>query len=410
MVAAVFALSGCTGGSVDPAARYDGVDAEVTGDPAAALQQVLVDAVALSGSSGGVASVSAPWAGDWSGAVGVVGFDEGAATTTPDSRFRMAGVSSMVTCLLLMRLVDAGTVALDDQVGQYVDDMPGLDGITLEQLCSHESGLADYRPSLYAHFIHNPERVWSRIELISAGVARDRVGAPGQLYSYSDTGLLLLAVALERASHRDWNDLVRQYVLEPLDLEDTELPAADTVAPDGVIGAYVSPPGADGAPDCAARVDDSRQSSSMGGEASGLVSSLDDAVVLAQANAGGALVGEHSYREQWATELVPGAAPWVSQGIGGTQYGPLRGTASATVGVLTAAFSDPETGLTVVISVNNSSSGQDFIREASFALASIASKLPAAEGQAQPLIELPWSVEQAREKMTQSARCSTPAA
>ncbi|MRG59046.1 serine hydrolase [Agromyces sp. CFH 90414] len=408
VLAAVLAMSGCVGGTVDPEARYGGVDTAIAGDSAAAFQQVLADAVALSGSSGGLATIHAPWAGEWEGVAGVVAFDEGAAPVEPDDDFHLAGVTTELTCLVLLRLADIGTVALDDEVEEYLDDLPGIEGITLEQLCRHTSGIADYQPTLQRHFVQNPERAWARMELVSAGLALPRVGAPGEAHSPSNTGILLLALALERAAHKPWPDLLRDQVTGPLGLDETVVPATDDVVHADALGAYATLPGPDGAPDCATRTDDSRQSSSMGGAASGALSSLDDAATLSLAFASGSLLSEHSFREQWTTDPLPNTETWVSQGVGGRQYGPLRGTASAGVGALTAAFTDPESGLTVVVALNNSSSGADFVRETAFALASLASKLPPADGETQPLIELPWSIDQAKEKMSQLARCSTP--
>jgi D-alanyl-D-alanine carboxypeptidase len=398
-------VSGCTSATIDPEAGYGGVDEPIGGDTAAALQQVLVDAVALSGSSGGLAAVAAPWAGDWQGATGTERFDEGSPAVSADAGLQLAGVTGEMTCLLLLRLADEGVVDLDDPVTDHVDDIPGLDGITLEQLCRHTSGLADYYPGLRVHFMQNPQRVWSPIELISSSLALPRTGAPGESYSYSRSGLLLLAIALERTTDRSWNDLASEYLFDPLGLETTVLPAPPAVQTAGALGAYAARPGPDGAPDCAARLDASVQSSSMGGAAAGGRSTLDDVVAFSQAFSSGALLSERLAREQWTTGPISNAPEWITAGLGGMTFGPLRGTVSESTGALTAAMSDPATGLTVVISLNNSSAGEAFVREAAYALASVAAKAPAAGGETAPLVELPWSAEQAAAGMQQLARC-----
>lgn len=406
----VLALSGCTGGAVDTSSRFEPVDAAYSEEVVAQLDQVLEQAVALSGSSGGVAGVWAPWAGGWTGATGNADFGERSRPVTEETGFHLTTVTSEITCLVLLKLVDAGTVALDDPVAEYVDRVPGLDGITLEQLCRHTSGIADYYPGLEAHFVTNPERIWSPNELLASGLATTPTGDPGEVFSYSRTGVLLLTRALEEATGRSWNELAEEYVLEPLDLDDTAIPAPDDTDHQGVLGAYASGTGADGKPDCAVIHDDSEQSSSMGAAAAGAVSDLDDARRLSEAFATGALVGEHSARELWTTEHLGGDAPvWEQFGLGGSEYGPMRGTAGESAGSLTAAFTDPATGLTVVVALNNSTSGEAFVRETAFALASIGSKAAASEGREQPLVELPWSLEQATEKMQKLALCPTAA-
>ncbi|KRE31009.1 hypothetical protein ASG80_00445 [Agromyces sp. Soil535] len=405
-MALAMGLSGCFSGSVDPSAQFDPVDVPLGEEVSANLGAVLDQAVALSGSSGGIAGVWAPWAGEWTAASGTVGFGEGDARVRTGTAFHLTTVTTEITCTVLLRLVDAGTVALDDEVADYVDWIPTLDGITLEQLCRHTSGLADYYPTLRRHFVSNPERLWSPTELLSNGLALSRIGPPGEQVRESRTGILLLALALEQRTGKPWADLAEQYVFGPLGLEDTRMPQPNATDHSGAMGGYASAIAADGAVDCAALLDDSDQSSSMGGAAAGAVSTLEDTRRLSEAFATGALLSESSERRQWASIPLGGSAPaWQSAGIGGLQFGPMRGAAGESAGALTAAFTDPESGLTVVIALNNSTPGAGFVREVAFALASVASKADPASGRERPLVELPWSVDQAMAKMNELGIC-----
>lgn len=404
-------LSACTSGGPDPARSFPQLDRALPEATVEQLDQVLADAVRLSGSSGGLAGVWAPWSGAWEGATGKTGFAEDDPAVTPETRFRLATGTTEVTCTVLLRLADTGVVGLDDPVADYVDSTPGLDGITLRQLCQQTSGLGDFYPSLRAHFASNPERLWSEGELISSGLASGRVGRPGEKWSSSRAGVMLLSLALRNATGRDWNSLAEQYVFDPLGMDDTRIPPPDEVSHQGMLGAYQARPGPDGAPDCAASFDDSKQSSSMGGSAAGAVTSLDDAQALSEAFATGSLTSEKIAREQWTlVPFGPDAPAWQGYGVGGSEYGPLRGTAGETAGALTAAFTDPDTGLTVVVALDNSTSGPDFVREVAFALASIASKAAAAPEHERPMVELPWSLEQATANMNALAKCPLPAA
>jgi D-alanyl-D-alanine carboxypeptidase len=62
-----------------------------------------------------------------------------------------------------------------------------------------------------------------------------------------------------------------------------------------------------------------------------------------------------------------------------------------------------------VVALDNSTAGEALVREAAFALASIASKADGVDGRERPLVELPWSLEQATQRMTESAPCPAPA-
>ena len=404
----VLATAGCTA-PVEPTVDYRQVGSAYADDVAANLDAVLAEAVRLSGSSGGIAGVWSPWSGSWTGAVGKTGCDPGAPAVTPETGFHLATVTTEVTCTVLARLVDSGVVDYDDEVSELMGELPGAEGITLEQLCRHTSGLADYYPTLRRTFVSNPQRIWSERELVASGMALERVGPPGAQWSFSRTGILLLAVALEERTGRSWSELAEQYVFGPLDIEHTSVPAPDDVRTPGTLGGFSAGLFADGTADCAVSLDLSAKSSSMGAAAAGAVSTLEDAKRLSEAFATGALLTEATARKVWDT-VPPGAdvPSWYAQGLGGMQYGPLRGTAGETAGSLTAAFTEPETGLTVVVALDNSTSGAAFVREVAFALASIGSKAAPAADREMPLVELPWSLEQVTAKMNELAVCPLP--
>ncbi|GAA1827312.1 serine hydrolase domain-containing protein [Agromyces salentinus] len=406
MLALGLGLQGCSFGPDEAAAQFDSVDGRLPEDTGAALTGVLEQAIALSGASGGVAGVWAPWAGSWTAASGTVSFDEGADKVTTDTPFRMGTITSEVTCTAVLKLADAGRLDLGDDIAEDVDWIPGLEGVTYEELCRHTSGIADYYPHLENVFVSNPERPWSENELVAAAMALPRTGEAGEQVRPSRTGVLLAGMGAKRVTGQSWNDLARGEVLGPLGMESTAIPAPTSVG-SGVLGAYSAAVNPDGKLDCKIRYDDSRQSSSIGGSAAGATTTLGDLRRFSEAFATGSLLSESMAAKQWKTHPVGGDAPsWVEAGIGGQSYGPMRGDAGETAGALTAAFTDPESGLTVVVALNNSSPPPGFVREVAFALASIGSKAAPAEGRDAPIIELPWSLEQATAKMQESAPCA----
>lgn len=402
-------LVGCTTPS-QAITGYEQVEDEFAAEVVEQLDATLDEAVRLSGSSGAVAGVWAPWAGAWTTGVGTAGFDDGATNVTADTRFQLTTTTGAITCAMMLRLVDAGVVALDDQVGTMLRGVPGLGALTLEQLCRNQSGIADYYPSLSRFFVGNPQRIWPAGELVASGMAASRLFEPGMGWAESRTGTMLLATALEQHTGRTWADLAEEYVFEPLEIDSTTIPAPGVTDHDGALGGYAAGVLPDGARDCETLVDVSNRSSSIGGTAAGAFSTLGDAKRFSEAFANGSMFSENTARRVWTTNPLGGEAPaWYAQGIGAQQYGPLRGLAGVSTGAMTAVFTEPETGLTVIVALNNSSSDAALVREAAFALASIASKTTAPGEEAPPLIELPWSLEQAMERMTAAAVCPLPA-
>lgn len=370
------------------------------------LGKALDDAIALSGASGGVAGVWAPWAGEWVVADGTTSAG-GSARMTPDVHFRVGDQTQAMTCTVLLRLVDANVVELDQQVGGILPSLPLPYPVTLKQLCQGTSGIADYTPLLAGQFTTNPTRPWAPRELVSNGLADSKTTAPGGTWAQSSTGFVLLGLALETATNSSWSDLYRQYILDPLALEDTAIPDADTLEVPGVHAHGYITPVVDGARACDSPTDVSRLSPSMGWTAGGVTSTIDDLHVWSQALATGALVSKSSAKKQWQTVPMGADAPqWWSYGLGATQIGPLRGNAAVIPGSISAAYSDPDSGLTVAVMLNNSTAGAGFARSLALQLASLASMAPATAGHKEPNIQLPWSADQMAAALAKAAVCA----
>jgi D-alanyl-D-alanine carboxypeptidase len=318
-----------------------------------------------------------------------------------------------MTCTVLLALVDRKEVALEDLVTKYLPRMTDLDRITLGDLCRNTSGLGDYVPMLAPQFVNNPAREWPALELVTDGLAAPRTGTPGERFSYSNAGIVLLGMALETVTGKSWSELYRTYIFDRLGMSESSLPAADDhTLPAPHPHGYATALDAAGAPVCGTVLDATSLSPSVGGAAGGAVSSLDDIKTYVEALATGALVSKASSAQQWKTNPLGANAPsWEGYGLGGMQFGPLRGYDGEIPGFISAMLTDPKTGLTVVVMLNNSTSGQEFARTLALQLASIASKAPAQSGSA-PIIALPWSAHQAADSLKALAVCppsATPA-
>lgn len=406
-LAVMVVVSGCTGGSVGVAdAGFQQVDAVLPDEFTERLNTAVADAVVQSGASGAIAGVWAPWAGTWTTATGKASFDDSAAAMSTEMPFRVGGGIGTMACTVLLALAERNEVSLDDPVDKYLDRVPGIDGITLGQTCQQTTGLADYVPSLRKHFIENPTRDWPPRELLASGLAIEDVDEPGARWSYSSTNLFLLGLALERRTGQTWDQLIRETITRPLDMAETSLvpPTRLTVedAPHGYAATLTSA----GEAVCDARRDVTEQSSSMAWIEGGGVSTLEDLSTWTQALATGALLSEEMYEAQWKTVPINTAgASWREYGVGAEQQGPLRGFAGEVPGYLSAAYTDPSSGLTVVILLNNSTPGAEFVRSVAFRLASIASRAPAAGEREMPLVELPWSEQQMIDASVAQAVC-----
>jgi D-alanyl-D-alanine carboxypeptidase len=148
---------------------------------------------------------------DWSGVAGHP--DHGAPEPlTARHTVRIASNTKTYTAAALLRLVEDGRLGLDDPLAAHLTvaerellagDGYDLQAMTLRQVLSHTSGLADHSSgeAYGARIMANPQHHWTRAEVLQMCVDLfDPVGAPGERYQYSDTGYILLGGIVERAT------------------------------------------------------------------------------------------------------------------------------------------------------------------------------------------------------------------
>jgi D-alanyl-D-alanine carboxypeptidase len=395
-------LAGCTAaaGNADlPSQRPGGFGHDVEKHLSAAV----TDAMTLADASAGFAGVWAPWAGSWTTATGTT-TRGGSTPVTEDMTFRIGQTTTAMTCEVFLRLVDEGKVGLDDPLTKWVPGLVGVEGVTLRELCQDTSGIGDYTAALSGKFVMNPTRQWPPLELASDGIAMQRYGKPGEKYGRSATNAVLVGMALQNATDRSWHDLYKQYLFDELGMSASVLPESSQFAVPGPHPAGYSA-GVDGAGAvvCEPMRDVSALSPSQGWTSGGVVSNLADLKSFGQALAAGSLLKDKTAEAQ--LDAVVNGQSWQRYGLGVQLLGPLRGGSGAIPGYLSAVFSDPSSGLTVVVALNNSTPGAGFAQALAQRLASIASKLPAEQKGAKVVAALPWSEQQTVEAMTKAAPC-----
>jgi CubicO group peptidase (beta-lactamase class C family) len=157
---------------------------------------------------------------------------------TPRTRFQIASVSKQFTVAAILSLVDDGKLALDDQVGRWIDGCPpSWQEITVHHLLTHTSGLGHWEdfPALTGLTASPPAD-----EVVKAFQQSDPLFPVGTDWAYSSPGYVLLAHIVVRASGEPYLDFLTRTVLEPLDLRDTF-----AGAPDGRTGVAIGYAGAE---------------------------------------------------------------------------------------------------------------------------------------------------------------------
>jgi len=394
-------LAGCTSGTgtAEPSQQSGGFSADVE----KRLTSAVTDAMTLADASAGFAGVWAPWAGSWTTAQGTT-TRGGSKPVTKDMNFRIGQNTTPMTCTVLLQLVDEGRIDLDDPLTKWVPGLVGVDGVTMRELCQNTSGINDYLPALHSKFVMNPTRQWPPLELASDGIAMQRYGTPGEKYGPSATNAVLVGMALQNVTNRSWQQLYKDYIFDKLHMTASVLPeSGQLTVPGPHPTGYSAGVDAAGATVCDPMRDVSKLSPSQGWTSAGVVSNLTDLKAFGQALGSGSLLSEKSKKAQ--LDAVVNGASWQSYGLGVQLLGPLRGSTGAVPGYVSAVFSDPSSGLTIVVALNNSTPGAGFAQLLAQRLASIASKLPVEQKGAKAVASLPWSEQQMIDALAKSAPC-----
>jgi D-alanyl-D-alanine carboxypeptidase len=143
---------------------------------------------------------------------------------TPATPFRIASVTKTYIGALFLRLARTGILALDDPASRWLADFPRSDAFTLRMLLNHTAGLGEYTRRPLAVLARDAEPEYSS-EALVAYLSRLEplfVGEPGAHWSYSNTGYVLLGIVAERAVGAPLSQLLREHLLVPAGLAETD--------------------------------------------------------------------------------------------------------------------------------------------------------------------------------------------
>lgn len=162
---------------------------------------------------------------DGAAAVGACGVrargDEAALKTT--DRMHLGSCTKAMTATLCAKLVDAKELAWTTTIGASFADWgdavdAGWKDVTLEQLLTHRAGVPrDVEPALWARLFSSKDAPRAQREQLARGTfAKPPKHAPGAAFEYSNTGIAIAGLMAERATKKDWEELMRAELFAPL--------------------------------------------------------------------------------------------------------------------------------------------------------------------------------------------------
>jgi D-alanyl-D-alanine carboxypeptidase len=174
----------------------------------------------------------------WKGAAGVSNL-ETQTPMQPDDIQGIASITKTFTAATVLKLVEQGTLSLDDTLGKWLPDIaqnipdgvsdgvPDGEDITLRQLLNGTAGIFNFDEDeqYQADFSQDPSRVFTPEELVAYTYDNPRfstrVRQPSPGWTYPNTNNILAGLIVEKATGSSFSSVMREEVLDPLGLDHT---------------------------------------------------------------------------------------------------------------------------------------------------------------------------------------------
>ncbi|WP_040812853.1 serine hydrolase domain-containing protein [Nocardia concava] len=208
--------------------------------PHAELERRLAESIERHGVPGAQVAVLA---GEeiFEAAAGVLNIATGVAATT-DSVFQIGSITKAWTAALILQLVDEGAVELDAPVREYLAEFRLRDesaaaAITVRQLLGHTSGID-------GDLFLDTGRGADAVEKFVAAIAdAAQVHRPGAMFSYCNSGYVLLGRIVEVLRGKRFDEVLRERLVTPLGLTRVAADADEAILFRAAVGHLESTPG-----------------------------------------------------------------------------------------------------------------------------------------------------------------------
>ncbi|MEJ2399961.1 MAG: serine hydrolase [Xanthomonadales bacterium] len=161
----------------------------------------------------------------WSAGFGLADLERGAPARA-DTIYGICSISKLFTGIAVLQLRDAGKLRLDESLNELLpwfeleQAWSNSPPITLRAALTHSAGLP--RESDYPYWMGPDFRFPTRDEVIRKLAEQETLYPAERYFQYSNLGLTLAGEVVRERSGQDYDGYVREHILEPLGLADTD--------------------------------------------------------------------------------------------------------------------------------------------------------------------------------------------
>lgn len=212
----------------------------------------------------------------------------------PDMVFRLGSVTKQFTAVAILMLAEQGKLSLNDDLTKFLPDYPTKgQKITIEHLLTHTSGIKNY--TSLPEWLAAWRKDVTVKEIVDLFKDQPMDFAPGEKWSYSNSGYILLGAIIEKVSGQTYQDFIQKNIFTPLGMKHSYYDNTARLIPRRVEGYSKTNEGYQNA---------AYLSMTQPFSAGALMSSVDDLALWDAALSTEKLVKQESLKRAWTPRLL----------------------------------------------------------------------------------------------------------
>jgi CubicO group peptidase (beta-lactamase class C family) len=149
---------------------------------------------------------------------------------SPSAKFRLGSVTKQFTAASILLLEEHGKLRVGDPVKKYLPDAPAAwDKITIFYLLTHTSGIPNF--TSFPDYPKLEPFTTSTEQLVARFRDKSLDFQPGEKWSYSNSGYVLLTYLIEKITGESYERFVRDNIFTPLGMKDSGYDSNSAVIP-----------------------------------------------------------------------------------------------------------------------------------------------------------------------------------
>ena len=159
----------------------------------------------------------------------------------PETQFRIGSLTKQFTAAAILKLQEQSLLNVQDPVAKYLPDYPRGDEITIHQLLIHTAGIPNYeRRRDLQEVVQSPIGL---DELIATFSGQPLDFPPGEQYSYSSSGYVVLTKIIEVVSGQPYETYLENQILIPANMTASGYDFLSPDLPNPAVGYHLMPGG-----------------------------------------------------------------------------------------------------------------------------------------------------------------------